>query len=219
MSLLLFGNQQQIGSGEARDHNLGPVSVLVTSLQSHQPFLKSKTRREILRDRRRNKRLFDIFQMKGQGRALRAMRQGRRPLASACKANLCGPPGGSSQELGGGGDVTFGGTESRLMGVRAGRAFCTEGGVFSCLMAACAAPVQGATTDFICTHARQVWETSVHHHGECLSWATWAPQHRGSKPQLEAGNLATPIDSGLPAIRLPPGSCQFREGALDRSGG
>lgn len=127
MSLLLFGNQQQIGSGEAGDHHLGPVSVLVTSLQSHQPFLKSKTRREILKGRRRNKRLFDIFQMKGQGRALRAMRQGSRPLASACRADLCGPPGGSSQELGGGGDVTFSGTESRLMGVRAGRAFCTQG--------------------------------------------------------------------------------------------
>ena len=85
MSLLLFGNQQQIGSGEAGDHHLGPVSVLVTSLQSHQPFLKIKTRREILRDRRRNKRLFDIFQMKGQGRALRAMRQGSRPLAQRAK--------------------------------------------------------------------------------------------------------------------------------------
>lgn len=72
-------------------------------------------------------------------------------------------------------------------------------------MAACAAPVQGATTDFICTHARQVWEPSVHHHGEYLTWATWAPQHRGSKPQLEVGSLAPHIDSGLPAIRLPLG--------------
>ena len=99
VSLFLFRNQQQIGSGEAGDHWLGPISVLVMSLQSHQPFLKNKNRREILRDRRRNKCLFDTFQMKGQGCALRAMRQGSLPLASACRADLCGP-GGSSQELG-----------------------------------------------------------------------------------------------------------------------
>jgi len=99
LSLLLFRNQQQIGSGEAGDHWLGPISILVMSLQSHQPFLKNKNRREILRDRRRNKCLFDTFQMKGQGCALRAMRQGSLPLASVCRADLCGP-GGSSQELG-----------------------------------------------------------------------------------------------------------------------
>ena len=86
-------------------------------------------------------------------------------------------------------------------------------------MVACTAPVQGAITNFICTHARQVWEPSVHQHGEYLSWATWAPQRRGSIPQLEAGNLAPSIGSGLPGIRLPPGSSQFREGALDRRGG
>lgn len=187
------------------------------SLQSHQPFLKNKNRREILRDRRRNKRLFDTFQMKGQGRALRAMRQGSLPLASACRADLCGP-GGSSQELGVSRGM-FRGTESRLIGVRTRRASCTRGSGGS-------APWLHALP--LCTELSRTSSVPTSHkfgspqctsNGEYLSWATWAPQHPGSKPQLEAGNLAPPIGSGLPAIRLPPGSSQFREGALDRRGG
>lgn len=146
--LLLFRNQQGIGGGEAGDHRLGLISFLVMSLHSHLPFLRSR------------EGPFGTFQMKGQGCAPRAVRQGGPPLALARRADLWSQ---RQQPRARG---------SASVGLRPGRWEAEpeepptrEGGTFLCPIATPTAHVQGALTDFICTRARQLWQPSAHRHG------------------------------------------------------
>ena len=147
--LLLFRNQQGIGGGEAGDHRLGLISFLVMSLHSHLPFLRS---REGLRGRRRSKRLFGTFQMKGQGCAPRATRQGGPPLALARRANLWS----QRQQPRAQGSASVGLRPGRWETEPEEPPAC-EGGAFLCPIATPTAHMQGALTDFICTRARQLW--------------------------------------------------------------